>query len=188
MGIILKTTKVPTIHTNRIYFSWVAGLNFNENEQLYRYFSNINFTENIWCKNKVEILEADIRKSLFCFCMISGCVCLCLFSFTGKRLTEQSKSSNGMPKEEMYLYEVPFFCIKDNHIKNLQDSNCAKNCQWNRAKPPKVKDNNYNFLKPTVKARSIATFVLTSLGNRSYSAQGQILSESDTTLRGVTFY
>ena len=56
--------------------------NSNENEQRYRYFSNINFTDIIWYKIKVDILEGEVF--LFCFCMISVCVCVCLFSFTRK--------------------------------------------------------------------------------------------------------
>ena len=92
-----------------------------------------------------------------------------------------------MPRKYFYIKYL-CFCIKDNHRKNLSTSNCASECQLNSAKPREVKDNFYNFLESVVKARSIATFLLTKLGSRSDSAQGQILSETDTTPRGVTFY
>ena len=123
----------------------------------------------------------------------SVCISLCLFSFTLKvLLIEQSNKStvkvqvtNGMLKKEgiKHLY----FRVKDNHRKNLQASNCPEECQWNRTKPQEVKDTAYNFIKPTVKGRNIGTFFLTNLGNHSDSTQGQILSETDTTPRGVTF-
>ena len=64
---------------------------------------------------------------------------------------------------------VSTFCLlfKDDHRKKLQASNCAEECQLNPAKP-QVKDNFYNFLKPTVKARSITNFILTQHKGKHY--------------------
>ena len=81
-----------------------------------------------------------------------------------------------------------FFCanylcchIVDNHGRSLQASNCAKECQLSWVKPREVKDNSLKLSqKPMVKARSIATFLLTNLGSRSAAVQGQILANLTT--------
>ena len=79
-------------------------------------------------------------------------------------------------------------CIKDNHRKNLQVSNCAKDCQyWTKQSHEKSKTTLFNFLKPMVKAWSIATPLLTKLGRCPGSAQRQYC-KTDTTLRGASFF
>ena len=70
--------------------------------------------------------------------------------------------------------------VTDNHSRDLQASNCAKERRLNRAKPRDVKDNSYKLSK-----RSIATFLLTNLRSRSDSAQRQILSNCHCTERGT---
>ena len=124
---------------------------------------------------------------LFCFCMVS--VCLFVFISFHRKSSWQNKQ-----KQQWYTEGRKCICIKHFFsaskiiIERTFKLATVKIFQWNRAKPPEVKYNTYNFSKPTVKVRSIATFILTNVGNRSYSVQGQILSETDTTLRGVTFY
>ena len=121
--------------------------NSNENEQRYRYFSNINFTKIIWCKIKVDILEGEVF--LFCFCMVSVCVCVFIFfhqkgSWLNKTKVLSEFKSTMVCWRKCICMKYLFWHIKDNHRKNLQASNCAKECQWNWAKPPEVKDNTYN--------------------------------------------
>ena len=87
--------------------------NFNENEQLYRYFSNINFAENIWCKNKVETLEADMRCFYFLF-LHYLCVFVFIF-FHRKGFSWLNKTMKVLPEFKSpvvcwrnCLYQVPF--------------------------------------------------------------------------------
>ena len=76
--------------------------------------------------------------------------------------------------------------VKDNHSKYLQTENCAEECQVNQIKPREIKDNSYKrSKKPTVKARSIGTFLFTNLGSRPGSAHGKILSNCHYTERGA---
>ena len=62
--------------------------------------------------------------------------------------------------------------IVENHNRDLLASNCAR-VSIKPGEPARNKDNSSNFLKPTVKGRSIATFLLTNLGSRSAAAQGR---------------
>ena len=76
-----------------------------------------------------------------------------------------------------YEYGIKYLCrcLVDNHCRDLQSGNCAKECQLNRRSHEKQKITLINFLKTNGKSRSIAAFLLTNLGNRSDAAQGQIL-------------
>ena len=118
-----------------------------------------------------------------CACVyVCVCVCVCAyFLFTVKAsLTEQNNKcntrvqvSNGMLWK---YFRINDFClhVKGNHRKNLQAGSCAKECQLNWKKPREVKYNSYKLSKKTpLKARSIATFLLTNLGCRPESAQRQ---------------
>ena len=68
--------------------------------------------------------------------------------------------------------------VKDSHRRNLRTSNCAKECQLNRAKQRGVKDNSYKLSeKPTVKGRSIAGFLLTNPYCRTDSVPGLLILE-----------
>ena len=86
-----------------------------------------------------------------------------------------------------------YFCIKnlcrhviENRTRNLRASKRAKECQLNRAKSQEVKDNPYKLSKKlTVKAPSIATFLVTNRGSRSDAAQRQIFSNCHYTEKGA---
>ena len=84
-----------------------------------------------------------------CVC-VCVCACVCLFiSFHRKdfswmnktiNVVSQVQASDGMLRK--------YFCVKylcrhviDNHSRNLQASNCAKECQLNREEPREAKDN-----------------------------------------------
>ena len=96
-------------------------------------------------------------------------------------MTEQNNECNardqvsdGMLRKLLWVKFLRRHFI-NNHSRDLRASNCSrKTGQLNRAEPREVKDNSQNFQKPTVKARSIATFLLTNLGSRSAAALGQI--------------
>ena len=140
-----------------------------------------------------------------CVCVcVFVCVCVCVRArarvsvcvviyFHRKGFSWRNKTINVMPEiRPAMLCWANISCVKnlcrhviDNHNRDLQVSNCAKDCRLNRAEPREVKDNSSNFLKPTVKARSIAIFLLTNLGNRSASAQGQILANCNTPTRSL---
>ena len=85
--------------------------------------------------------------------------------------------------------------VKDNHNRYLQADNCAKECQLNQVNPREIKDNSLKLYKlyklnklskrPTVKTRSIATFLFTILRSRADSAYEQILSNCHYTKRGA---
>ena len=108
----------------------------------------------------------------------------------GKRLllTAQNNKRDVRVKVSNRIFRIKYLCchVKDNHSRNLQAANCAKECQLNQAKRQKIKDKSYVLSKkPTVKARSIATFLFTNLESRPNSAHGQILSNCHYTERGA---
>ena len=85
--------------------------------------------------------------------------------------------------------------VKDNDNRYLQAGKCAKECQLNQVNPREIKDNSLKLYKlyklnklskkPTVKTRSIATFLFTNLVSRADSAYGQILSNCHYTKTGA---
>ena len=93
--------------------------------------------------------------------------------------------SDGMLRK---YFRVKCLCrhVIDNHSRNLQAGNCAKECQLNHAKPQEIKDNSYILSKkPTVKARSIATLFFANLGSRPNPAHWKILPNCHHTERGA---
>ena len=93
--------------------------------------------------------------------------------------------SDGMLRK---YFRVKYLCrhVIDNHSRNLQAGNCAKECQLNHAKPQEIKDNSYILSKtPTVKARSIATLFFANLGSRPNPAHWKILPNCHHTERGA---
>ena len=104
------------------------------------------------------------------------CVRICVFiSFLCKGFSWLSKI-NVMFRSAMLCWGNKFYAkylcshVIDNHSRDLQASCYIKECQLNRAKLREVKDN--SFTKPTVKAWSVSTFLLTNLESRSHAAQG----------------
>ena len=81
-----------------------------------------------------------------------------------------------------------FFCAKyliDNHSTDFQTSNSTKECQFNRAKPREVKSNSLKISKPTVKARSIANFLLTKVESCSSRSTRANIGELHYTEKGA---
>ena len=126
-----------------------------------------------------------------CVC-VRVCVCVCVsvfISFNRKGFSWLNKTINARDQAcDVVLRK--YFCVKnvcrrviDNHSWDLQPSKC-ESVSIKPGRPMRSKRQLLNFLNPTVKARSIATFLLSNLTSRSASAQGQILTIC-TTPRGV---
>ena len=98
-----------------------------------------------------------------CF-FLSLCVCV-LFPFPVKVSLHWTKNNCNVTVQDSDGILRKYFCTKDLGKAIIERT----------------------FQVQTVKGWSIATFLLANLGNRSDSALGQILSESDTTPGGVTF-
>ena len=86
-----------------------------------------------------------------------------------------------------------YLCVKnlcchviDSHNRHLQVSNCAKECQFNQAEPPEVKDNSYKLgKKPMVKVQRMATFLLTNLESCSSCSTKANIAKLHYTKRGA---
>ena len=102
--------------------------------------------------------------NLFTQCVyvyICVCVCVCIsfqrksFSWMNKtiKFNARDQVSDGMLQKYIcikYLY----LRVKENHKKNLQAGNCAKECQLNWENRRKVKNNSYKLSKEqTIKKR-----------------------------------
>ena len=84
---------------------------------------------------------------------VSLCVCIyvCFLTEQNNKCNVRVQVNDGM----LWKYFcINYLClrIKDNHRKNLQASNYAKECQLNRAKPREVKDNSYRLSKTNAKS------------------------------------
>ena len=115
-------------------------------------------------------------------------LCVCVFiSFHRKGFWLNKTNGNKQRRytEEILLYKYLCRLVIDNHSRNLQTNNCSKECQSNRAESREVKDNSYTFQKPSVKARNIATFLLTKLGSRSSRSTRANIGELHFTERGA---
>ena len=77
------------------------------------------------------------------------------------------------------FYYSAFLTMSDNHSWDLQSSNCAKECQLNRANLLLK-----SFSKLTVKVRSIATFLLTNLVSYSSCSTRANIGKLHYTKRG----
>ena len=92
--------------------------------------------------------------------------------------------------QRWYAVEI-FLChelhhVIDNHSRDLQASNCAKGMSIKPGKATRSKRQLFKtFQKLTVKARSIAAFLLPNLWSRSHAAQRQILSNCHYTERSA---
>ena len=80
-------------------------------------------------------------------------------------MTEQNSKYNARDEASNSLLRK-YFCVNlhyrqviDNNSREFQASNCAKECRLNWAEPREVKHNSQNFLKPTVKGQSKATWI-----------------------------
>ena len=90
-------------------------------------------------------------RACVCACVVvCGCACVCVFiSFHRKGFSRLKKTINEVPEVKVsncmlrrYFF-VNYLCrhVIDNHCRNLQASNWAKECQLNREEPGEVKDN-----------------------------------------------
>ena len=125
-----------------------------------------------------------------CVCMyVCVCACVYLFPFTVKLLlTEQNNKCNArIQVSEVRSGQSSGTFVATSYITIARTVKLAtvKRVSIKPGKAARSKRQLFKtFSKPTVKARSIATFLLTNLGSRSASAQGQILANC-TTPRGV---
>ena len=102
------------------------------------------------------ISSLTVATRVFCvFACVYVCVPACLFSFTVKvsLLTEENNKCNARDQVSDGMLRK-YFCVKylrrhviDNHSRNVQASNCAKECQLNGTEPRTVKGNSYKLPK-----------------------------------------
>ena len=94
----------------------------------------------------------------FCVSGVCVCVCVCLFPFMVKASPDWTKTSDKCNARDQVSDGMlrKYFCVKNlychaigNHSRDLQASNCAKECQLNSAEPREVKD---NFLETNSKS------------------------------------
>ena len=93
-------------------------------------------------KNRQKKLVVLVRVCVYaCSCV---CLCMCVYIYICVFISFRCK---GFRLNKMFS---EFFCGKylchhdiDNHSRNLEAGNCAKECQSNRAKPREGKDNSY---------------------------------------------
>ena len=110
----------------------------------------------------LHIFNAKFLVSLFvcleCVC-VCVCVCVCLFPIMVKASPDWTKTSDKCNARDQVSDGMlrKYFCVKNlrqphaivNHSRDLQASNCAKECQLNLAEPREVKD---NFLETNSKS------------------------------------
>ena len=87
--------------------------------------------------NEVLICNFASKMATSCACVcvcVCMCVCVCVYFLSPSRLllTEQNNKCNARVQVSdgklSRYYCTKGFCVKDNHRKNLQASNCAKEC------------------------------------------------------------
>ena len=145
---------------------------------------NLTRNSNSSSKNYESYQFAYVVYVCVCVCV---CVCVYFLPLWGLLLTEQNNKCNARDQvSDVVLRKL--LCVKylrhhviDNQSRDLPASNCAR-ASIRRAEPREVKDNSLNFFeRPTVKARSIDTFLLTNLGSCPAAAKKRTV----TTPRGV---
>ena len=107
-------------------------------------------------RHKRTITSSFLTCVCVCMCVcVCVCVCVyvCVYLLLSKRLllTEQNNKSNA--KDQICDVVLrKYSCVKnlcrhviDNHSKDLITSNCAKECQLNRAEPREVRHNSLKF-------------------------------------------
>ena len=102
----------------------------------------------------VYVCVVSLLKKVCCEKVALLCVCVCvyLFPFTvNLLLTGQNNKCNardwvsdGMLRKYLSVKGL-YRHIIDNHSRDLQASNCIKECQLNRAEPREVIDNSYKL-------------------------------------------
>ena len=125
-----------------------------------QFYVNTTDALTVFCPSMIQGLIPDTF-SLLMFLSPSACACVCvcvsvcvcvLISFHCKRLlTQQNNKCNSRVQiGDCIMWK--YFCVtglclrvkdhrKSVHRKSVQSSNCAKECQLNRAKPREVKCN-----------------------------------------------
>ena len=98
-----------------------------------------------------------------CGCMcVCACVCMCVSAYVLSLyrilVTEQSNKCNAGDQVRDGILRK-YHCVKnlchhviDNHSRDPQDSNCAKECQLNRVESREVKVNLINFPETNIKS------------------------------------
>ena len=111
-----------------------------------------------WEKAVRVCVRTCMRVRVYVLCVyvwVCGCVWVCIYFLSLKRLLLTEQNNNCYAKDQVSNTVLrKYFCVKnlcrhiiDNHSRDLQASNCAKDCQLNRAEPREVKDNFWKFLK-----------------------------------------